>query len=155
MVSSNELGKSFRNYADSEGSLGVASRRWSQLYAATGAINTSDAREKTFSSIPEVEKQVAVELKGLMRRFKFNNAIETKGIDNARIHYGTSAQEVVSVFEKYGLNALQYAMVCYDEWEELEEVIDEEGNITQEYSPAGNRYGIRYEELLCFIISAI
>ena len=32
---------------------------------------------------------------------------------------------------------------------------DEEGNITQAYSPAGDRYGIRYEELLCFIISAM
>ena len=32
---------------------------------------------------------------------------------------------------------------------------DEEGNIIEPYRPAGDRYGIRYEELLCFIISAI
>ena len=134
---------------DNTYSLGIGAFRWSNIYAGTGAINTSDAREKTFSNIPEVEKQVAIELKGLMRRFKFNDAIETKGIDNARIHYGTSAQEVISVFEKYGLDAMRYAMVCYDEWEEER---DEEGNITIE---AGNRYGIRYEELLCFIISAM
>lgn len=154
-VSASFFGTDFRPGADNARSLGAAGARWSTVYAGTGTINTSDAREKTFSSIPEVEKQVAIELKGLMRRFKFNDAIEAKGIDNARIHYGTSAQEVISVFEKYGLNAMQYAMVCYDEWEAQEEVKDEEGNITQEYRPAGNRYGIRYEELLCFIISAM
>lgn len=145
----------FRPGADNTQTLGDASYRWSVVYAGTGTINTSDAREKTFSIIPEVEKQIAIELKGLMRRFKFNDAIETKGEDKARIHYGTSAQEVISVFEKYGLDAMQYAMVCYDEWEEQEEIKDEEGNIIQEYRPAGNRYGIRYEELLCFIISAM
>ena len=140
---------------DNTRTLGQTSYRWSTIYAGTGTINTSDAREKTFSSIPEVEKQVAIELKGLMRRFKFNDAIETKGIDNARIHYGTSAQEVIETFKKHGLDAFDYAMVCYDEWKEQEEETDEEGNITQPYRPAGNRYGIRYEELLCFIISAM
>ena len=34
-------------------------------------------------------------------------------------------------------------------------IYDEEGNIIELYRPAGNRYGIRYEELLCFIISAM
>ena len=40
-------------------------------------------------------------------------------------------------------------MFCYDEWEEDR---DEEGTVVQE---AGNRYGIRYDELLAFIISAL
>lgn len=73
----------------------------------------------------------------------------------ARIHFGTSAQTVKSIFEKYGLNGFDYAILCYDEWEEQEEETDEEGIITQPYRPSGNRYGIRYEELLCFIISAM
>ena len=138
-----------RPLTDNTYNIGEPLLRWSVVYAGTGTINTSDAREKTFGDIPEVEKQVAIELKGLMKRFKFNNAIETKGIDNARIHYGTSAQEVISVFEKYDLDAMQYGMVCYDEWEDE---LDGDGNIIVK---AGNRYGIRYEELLCFIISAM
>ena len=134
---------------------GDSGSRWSVLYAGTGSINTSDAREKTFSDIPEVEMQVAKELKSLVRRFKFNDAIELKGENKARIHYGTSAQEVIAAFTKYNLDAMEYGMVCYDEWEENLEVKDEEGNIIQPYRPAGSRYGIRYEELLCFIISAL
>ena len=148
-------GAYIRPETDNTKTLGLALNRWSVIYAGTGTINTSDAREKTFSDIPEVETQVAKELKSLVRRFKFNDAIESKGTDKARIHYGTSSQEVIAVFEKYGLDAMQYAMVCYDEWEETPEVKDEEGNVTQAYVPAGNRYGIRYEELLCFIISAM
>ena len=79
--------------------------------------------------------QVAKELKSLVRRFKFNDAIEAKGEDKARIHYGTSAQEVIAVFAKYNLDAMEYGMVCYDEWEEEPEVKDEEGNVITEAKP--------------------
>lgn len=135
-------------------SLGTAETRWSVVYAGTGTINTSDDREKTYIDITEAEKQVAVELKANMKKFKFNDAIESKG-EKARIHFGTSAQTVKSIFEKYGLNGFDYAILCYDEWEEQKEVKDEDGSILKPYRPAGDRYGIRYEELLCFIISAM
>lgn len=128
---------------------GRASNRWSVVYAGTGTINTSDDREKTYLDISEKETLIAKELKLLMKKFKFNNSIEEKGLEVARIHFGTSAQSVKLVFEKYELNAFDYALLCYDEWEDER---DEEGNIVK---IAGNRYGIRYEELLCFIISAI
>lgn len=144
----------FRPGADNARSLGTSGVRWSTVYAGTGAINTSDDREKTYLNITDIEKQVAVELKANMKKFKFNNAIEIKG-EKARIHFGASAQTVKSIFEKYGLNGFDYAILCYDEWEEQEEVKDEEGNIIEQYRPAGDRYGIRYEELLCFIISAM
>lgn len=38
---------------------------------------------------------------------------------------------------------------------EQPEIKDEEGNLIQEYRPAGNRYGIRYDELTMFILAAI
>lgn len=139
---------------DNTHKIGQATYRWSVIYAGTGTINTSDDREKTYIDITEAEKQVAVELKANMKKFKFNDAIESKG-EKARTHFGTSAQTVKSIFEKYGLNGFDYAILCYDEWEEQEEVKDEEGNIIEPYRPAGDRYGIRYEELLCFIISAM
>jgi hypothetical protein len=44
---------------------------------------------------------------------------------------------------------MRYGIVCYDEWDARQ---DEDGN---EIAPAGNRYGIRYDELLAFIISAL
>ena len=33
--------------------------------------------------------------------------------------------------------------------------VTQEGNVISQYSPAGNRYGIRYSELLAFVIGAM
>lgn len=155
---------------DNNITLGGAINKWSTIYAGTGTINTSDDREKTYLEITDAEKQVARELQVNMRKFQFNDAIEKKGKDGARIHFGSSAQTVKSIFEKHGLTAEDYALLCYDEWEDTyeqvidkDEVLDEDGNIIEEaiykngdiIRPAGNRYGIRYDELLCFIISAM
>jgi len=134
--------------ADNSVTLGKASNRWSTVYAGTGTINTSDDREKTYLDIKDVEKDVALDLKANMKKFKLNDAVEAKG-DSARIHFGASAQTVKSIFEKHNLVAEDYAILCYDEWEEEK---DEDGKIVVK---AGNRYGLRYEELLSFIIGAI
>jgi hypothetical protein len=134
---------------DNVTTLGAAAKRWSVVYAGTGTINTSDAREKQqIRSLSAAENAVAVRLKSLIKAFKFNDAAQAKG-DNARIHVGVIAQEVIAAFEVEGLDASRYAIVCYDEWDAE---LDEEGN---EVRPAGNRYGVRYEELLAFIISAL
>jgi hypothetical protein len=135
--------------------LGQGVQRWTQIFAVTPTINTSDEREKQqIKELSNAEKNVANRLKSLIRSFKFNDAVEKKG-ENARIHIGIIAQEVESAFAEQGLNANKYGMFCHDEWDELEEVKNKNGDIIQEYRPAGNRYGIRYEELLAFIISAI
>ena len=151
----NPNGNSVAPGIDNTISIGRSDRRWSVVYAGSGTINTSDDREKRYIDITDIEKKVAIELKLNMKKFKFNDAIEAKGEDKARIHFGASAQTVKSIFEKYGLNASDYAILCHDEWEEQEEIRDEEENIIQEFKPSGDRYGIRYEELLCFIMSAL
>lgn len=141
--------------SDNTQTLGTSSKRWSVVYAGTGTINTSDGREKQdISDLTEAEKRVALALKGMIKKFRFKDAVQQKGED-ARIHVGVIAQEVIAAFEVEGLDPMRYAIVCYDEWEEQREVIDDEGNVTVEYRPAGNRYGIRYEELLAFIISVL
>lgn len=134
--------------SDNTVSLGLSNVRYSTVYAATGTINTSDDREKTYLTVDDRETLVAKKLKNLVKKFKFKDAIESKG-DLARIHYGTSAQGVIEAFEEQELDAMSYAMVCYDEWEEE---LDEDGNVITE---AGNRYGIRYEELIMFILGAM
>lgn len=142
----------YRNYASGPGigfyngfdnvyPMGQASRRWSVVYAGTGVINTSDEREKQqIKDLTQTEKQVAVELKSKIKSFKFNDAVNEKG-DKARIHFGIIAQEVKEIFEKYGLDPFSYALLCYDEWEDDGET--------------KNRYGIRYDELLMFLISVM
>lgn len=141
--------------ADNSRSCGTVSLRWSTVYAGTGTINTSDVREKQqIRELSEVERAVAVRLKGLIRAFKFNDAVGQKG-DGARIHIGVIAQEVKAAFEAEGLIAEDYAILCYDEWGETPEKLDEDGGVISERILAGNRYGIRYEELLAFIISVL
>lgn len=134
---------------DNSRSLGSAAKRWSVVYAATGTINTSDEREKQdIADLDAAEKRAAVALKGLVKKFRFKDAVAAKG-DGARIHVGVIAQEVVAAFQAEGLDPMRYAILCYDEWGAE---FDGDGN---EVRLAGNRYGVRYEELLAFIIAAL
>lgn len=153
-------------------SLGTASFLWSVVYAATGSINTSDARAKQqIREITETERAVAVRCKGLLKAFKFNNAVDKKG-ENARIHFGVIAQDVKAAFEAEGLNAEHYGLFCYDSWDAAyapvyvtEQRYNPETESIEDYqvdtgertlvTPAGGRYGVRYEELLAFIIGAM
>lgn len=129
--------------------LGGASNLWTEVYAANGTINTSDERYKQdIANLDAAEQVVAQTLKGLVKKFRFKDAVERKG-DDARIHVGVIAQEVVQAFTDQGLDANRYGLLCYDEWSDE---FDEDGNQTK---VAGNRYGIRYEQLLAFIISAV
>jgi len=140
---------------DNTVSSGTASLRWSTVYAATGTINTSDERLKVFTSVEEAERLAALAIKPTIRKFKFLDAIEEKGEDNARWHFGVGAQTVGNIMLEHGLNPDDYAFYCYDEWPEQPEVLDEEGNVIIAYKEAGNRFSIRYDELAMFLISAL
>ena len=142
--------------ADNVYSLGLGAYRPTVIYAVSGTINTSDAREKQqVRELSEAERAAAVRCKGLIRTFKWNDAVEKKG-DAARIHFGVMAQDIKAAFEAEGLDADKYGLFCYDEWDAKDEVIDEDtGFVIQEARAAGNRYGVRYDQLLAFIISAI
>lgn len=144
--------------ADNTASLGLAGNRWTEVFAVAGAINTSDANEKQqIENVTEAEKRVALALKGMVKRFKFNDAVAKKG-DNARIHFGVIAQDVKAAFEAEGLDANAYGIFCSDTWWE-----DTEGNVysaSQKDAVDGEltehtRLGVRYEELLALIIFAI
>jgi hypothetical protein len=138
-------GRLLRPGADNLYSLGTSAKRWTEVFAANGTINTSDEREKQdFADITEAERQAALGIKAIIKSFKFKDAVAKKG-DNARIHFGVSAQQVAEVFRTVGLNPDNYSLFCYDEWETNED----QGIV------AGNRYGIRYDELLAFVIAAL
>jgi hypothetical protein len=134
---------------DNNKSLGAAGARWSEVWAGNGTINTSDARQKQqVRDLTNTEKAVAQKLKGLIKTFKFNDAVEKKG-EAARIHVGVMAQEVQAAFASEGLDARQYGIFCYDQWADE---FDEDGHKIKE---AGDSYGVRYEQLLAFVISSI
>ncbi len=140
---------------DRASNIGSVTNRYSTLYAETGVINTSDEREKTeLIEANETERAIALELKRCIRKFKFTKSVELKGEENARIHFGIGAQTVKSIFDKHGLDANEYALFCYDYWDNqvTQESKDRDPELT---IAAGDRFGIRYEELVCFILAAI
>jgi len=136
----------FRPQVDNTYSNGTASQRWSVIYAGTGTINTSDERLKQ-----QISDDLAPELKAWAKvnfcKYKFNDAVEIKG-DGARWHIGVIAQQVKEAFESEGLDPFAYGILCYDEWDAEEEVLDDNGTVINNKREAGNRYGIRYEEAL-------
>lgn len=135
--------------SDNVSTLGLASSRFAQLYAASGTINTSDEREKTkIESLSDKEKRVAASVKSLVGKYKWLASVDEKG-DSARWHFGVGAQSVVAAFEAEGIDAFEYGCVCYDEWEEE---VSEEGEVIAE---AGSRYGVRADELMFFMMSAM
>jgi hypothetical protein len=175
------------NASDNLRDIGHGSYRWRTIYAGTGSINTSDRTEKQdIDVMSEAETRVAVACKGLMRKFRFIDAVEAKG-DDARIHFGIIAQDLQDAFAAEGLDASRYAMFCSDTWWEADRVVpaveavdatlDDEGNqiteavvavaehtvtdkfMTLEKAPEGaterTRLGVRYSELLAFIIGAL
>jgi hypothetical protein len=152
----------FRPSADNAYSNGTGALRWSVIYAATGTINTSDGTTKTvLGSIDDAEKRVAQRIKASIKKFKFNDAVATKG-NSARIHWGVVAQDVQDAFAAEGLDAEQYGLFCSDTWFEKdgEKVLDENGEImtfgnTPEGATKITRLGIRYEELLAFVIASM
>jgi len=162
-------------------SFGYASARFDDIYATNGTIQTSDRNEKQdIEALSEAEARVAVACKGLLRKFRWKDAVAEKG-DEARIHFGIIAQDLQDAFAAEGLDAGRYAMFISSTWWEaervvtaVEEVLDDEGNVvteavaehtvvehyeSAEEAPEGaterTRLGVRYPELLAFIIAAI
>lgn len=137
----------YRPTTDGVISLGSSSYRWSQLYAATTEIGTSDEREKAnIASVDEALMRAWGKVD--FKAFQFIDAIEKKGAE-ARVHVGVIAQQVAEAFASEGLDASRYALFCHDKWEEQPAKYDHEtGEEIVPYRPAGDRYGIRYSEAL-------
>jgi hypothetical protein len=113
------LDNSLRPGIDNSGhSLGTAAFRWTEVFAGTGAINTSDENEKQdIEEISFAESQVAKKAKTLIKKYRFKSAVKEKG-ERARIHFGIIAQELEEVFKEYDLDPYAYGVLCYDEWYE-------------------------------------
>lgn len=185
-LNNNAIGKGFYPVADNDMPLGLGGNRWSVVYAGNGTINTSDANEKTdIAELDEAEKKVAVRLKSLIKKFRFNDAVAAKG-DNARVHVGAIAQEVAAAFVAEGLDPNRYGVFCSDTFRTFNGKtvnVDKDNKYVEQYAvmndqridvPAGEelpegaewkvvkhdteeqtRLGLRYDQLFAFIISAL
>jgi hypothetical protein len=145
---------------DNANTCGFSSNRWTVVYAVSGTINTSDANQKQdIAPLDAAEKRVATRIKGLIKKFKFKDAVVKKG-NAARIHVGVIAQEVRDAFTAEGLDANQYGMFCEDTWYEVngKTVNDAQTQQYNENTPGAvkvTRLGVRYDELLAFVIAVL
>ncbi len=85
--------------------------------------------------------------------YQWNDAIAQKGAAGARLHFGVRAQTVWAIMADEGLidplvpeatPDSPYAFLCYDRWDG-----DADGA-----APAGDRFGIRPDQLSLFLIAA-
>ena len=98
--------------------------------------------KQDITELSDVETRVAVAAKGLLRKFKWRDAVASKG-DDARTHFGIIAQDLQDAFTAEGLDAGRYAMFINSTWTD------------EETGEERSRMGVRYSELLAFIIAAI
>ncbi len=135
--------------------LGHPSGRFDDVRATNGTIQTSDKNDKQdIEELTDAEKRVAVVAKGLMRKFRWKSAVTKKG-DDARTHFGIIAQDLQDAFTAEKLDITKYAMFCSDTWWEKDgEVYKVESDAPSDATKK-TRLGVRYSELLAFIISAI
>lgn len=142
--------------------LGSPAIRWNTVYAAVGTINTSDAREKTpIRDLSAAEMRIARKLASGLGVYRWLTEVEEKG-DSALDHFGITAQQVVSEFEKEGLDAHLYGMISHDVMEARpptysETEVDEDGEpvmLDAGYA-AVDRYGMNYNELANFILRGL
>ena len=122
--------------------LGASGAFWDDIYAINGTINTSDATEKqSIEELTEAETRVAQTCKGLIRKFKWNSAVEKKGSE-ARYHFGVIAQDLQAAFAVEGLDAGDYGLFISSTW-------------TDDNGVEQTKLGVRYTELLAFIIGGM
>jgi len=123
--------------------LGSTAGRFDDIFATNGTIQTSDRNEKQDEAdLSDAETRVAVVAKGLLKKFRWKSAVEEKG-DEARVHFGIIAQDLQDAFTAEGLDASDYAMFISSTWTD------------EETGEERTRLGVRYSELLAFIIAGI
>lgn len=142
----------FRPGADNQQALGMASFRWTALYAATGAIQTSDARAKQWQgAMDDAERRAARRIAGELGFYRWDDAVAAKG-DAARRHFGVRAQAAWAIMADEGLvdplggdgrpGRTPYAFLCFDRWQ------DDAGDWH-------DRFGVRSDQLALFLIAAL
>lgn len=132
------FGAPVRPFPDNTHALGAASLRWSVVYAGTGTINTSDAREKTsLQPLPAGVRRAILRVLGGVGAFQWLEAREQKG-EAARLHVGVTAQAVRDAFSAEGEDPARWAMFCAD------------GD-----GVGGERLSLRMDQLLLAMISVI
>ncbi|MBM3928281.1 MAG: tail fiber domain-containing protein [Sphingomonadales bacterium] len=151
--------------------------RLATIYMGSSPIVTSDEREKAWrGGLSDAHFRAARRIIVEVGLYQWNDAVEEKGADGARLHIGPRAQAVARIMVEEGLEApfedgtvphFRHAFLCYDRWDEtparpaVAEVRDEAGEIVTPAQPAiaavpaGDRFGLRIDQLTLFLMAAL
>ena len=113
---------------------------------------TSDQRLK--QQISEIDDKLLDAWKDVdLVQFKYNDAVNEKGKDKARLHTGYVVQQIDSACKSHGVDISAYGLYCHEEYpQETEEVEVEQadGTKTKETKvirEASEHYSLRYTEV--------
>ena len=121
-------------------------------WTGTACQITSDQRLK--QQIAEIDDKLLDAWEDVdLVQFKYNDAVEQKGKDKARLHTGYVVQQIDSACKSHGVDISQYGLYCHEEYpQETEEVEVEQkdGTKTKERKvirEASEHYSLRYTEV--------
>ena len=124
---------SFRPASDNAVTLGASGARWSAIWAATGTIQTSDARQKTDIEPSDLGLDFILALSPVKYRWLVGGNEEGTARPGARTHYGLLAQQV-----KSALGDKDFA-----------------GHILVDPDDAESEQGLRYDAFIAPLIKAM
>ncbi len=145
------LETTFRPSSTGARNLGDASHLWKNVYAKTGAINTSDRTKKhDIRAISEVYERLFLSLQP--KSFMFD--------DGDRVHIGAISQDVEDAMKELGIEPEQFAGFCKDVRYEYTEFNEEDGTpveaskvpCTDENGNLIYDYALRYQEFIFLTI---
>jgi len=144
---------------DNAVSCGTAARRFSEIFSANSAVNTSDAREKRTrdDEYTEIMTLASAISTVQLHAFQWLNSIEKKG-DGARVHIGAYAQEIEAAIRAAGLDPSRYALWCRDEiteWQDVDGVPTEVPVIDPDTGEARYRLGLRHDQIIALSLIAL
>ena len=143
----------FRPYYDSAMTLGSSAARWTQLYADTSTISTSDVNLKT----DIIDTPLGLDFIKSLRPVQYKWKKTDGGKDGVRDHQGLIAQEVKTILDaQSGTNASKQAMWCdFSVDGEEDEVHDNDDPEKIIKRPAPTDQALRYEEFIAPMVKAI
>jgi len=143
----------FRPYYDSAMKLGSSSARWTQLYADTSTISTSDVNLKT----DIVDTTLGLDFIKSLRPVQYKWKKTDGGKDGVRDHQGLIAQEVKAILDAQSeTDASSQAMWCdFSVDGEEDEIVDQDDPEKTVKIPAPTDQALRYSELIGPIIKAV
>ena len=121
-------------------------------WTGTAVQITSDQRLK--QQIAEIDDKLLDAWESVeLCQFKYNDAVDAKGKDNARLHTGYVVQQIDKACKSHGVDVSAYGLYCHEEYpQETEEVEVEQadGTKTKETKvirEASEHYSLRYTEV--------